>query len=71
LFSATSGYLDDIPTNKIAKYEKDLFLYLDSRASDVLEMLRKKKELTEEVTTKLDAAIKDFTTQFKAGIAGK
>ncbi len=67
-FSATSGYLDDVPTKHIAKYEKELFAYLESNASDLLEMIRKQQEITDEISKKLNEAIQTFTEQFKAGL---
>ena len=47
LFAAINGYLDDIPTNLISKYEKELFEYFDAE-KNILNNLSKHKQLTNE-----------------------
>lgn len=71
LYAATNGYLDDIPTDKISKYEKDLFMYLETQGADVLEAIRKKKELNDEISQKLNIIIKEFTMMFSSSLKNK
>ncbi len=63
LFAATNGYLDNINTKLIKKYENDLFCYLDAQ-KEILEKIRKQKQLNDEIKEELDNAIKEFTNQF-------
>lgn len=67
LFAATNGYLDDIPTNLISKYEKELFEYFDAE-KNILNNLSKYKQLTNESSMELNEAIKQFTKQFVSSL---
>ena len=67
LFAAINGYLDDIPTNLISKYEKELFEYFDAE-KNILNNLSKYKQLTNEFSMELNEAIKQFTKQFVSSL---
>lgn len=67
LFAAINGYLDDIPTNLISKYEKELFEYFDAE-KNILNNLSKYKQLTNESSMELNEAIKQFTKQFVSSL---
>lgn len=67
LFAAINGYLDDIPTNLISKYEKELFEYFDAE-KNILNNLSKHKQLTNESSMELNEAIKEFTKQFVSSL---
>lgn len=60
LYALTNGFLDDVDVEKIKNWEEDFQRYLDSSAKEVLGLIAEAKELTEDVVTKLEKAIKDF-----------
>lgn len=68
IYAATNGYLDDIDVKHIARYEKDFLASITATGLDILRDVRMKKELTEDITKRLNAAIKAFTEQFKASL---
>jgi F-type H+/Na+-transporting ATPase subunit alpha len=66
IYAATSGHLDPLPVNVVQRYERELYTYLDAKHADTLKLVREKKELTDDVKGKLDAALADFDRYFKA-----
>ena len=66
IFAVTNGYLDDVDVPHIRKWERDFLSYLDVSHPAVLEGIRTKKALDEELTGKLKAAIASFKPMFVA-----
>ncbi|MGE3957867.1 MAG: F0F1 ATP synthase subunit alpha [Vicinamibacterales bacterium] len=66
IFAGTNGYLDNIPVGEIRNFEGELYAYLESRAPEVFRGIVEKKQLDDQIKASLNAAIKDFATQFAA-----
>lgn len=64
IYAATTGYLDGIRVDDIARYERDLYTQFDTEHKAVLDELAKTGEITEELKTKLDAALETFAKTF-------
>jgi F-type H+-transporting ATPase subunit alpha len=64
IYAATKGWVDDIPVEKVRQYERELRAHLEANGADVLEAIRDKKELSEEVTKRLEEELKDFAKIF-------
>jgi len=64
IYAGGKGYLDDIAVEDILRFRAELLDYLRASASDVLAGIVKEKKFTEEIETKLNAAIETFKTQF-------
>jgi len=60
LYALTNGYLDDVAVEDVQKWEADFHQYMKDMKSDVLELIKEKKELTEEVEKALKKAIGEF-----------
>ena len=60
LYAAVNGYLDDVPVEKVAEFEERLHKYLGTARKDVMDALRKAKEINAEVEAKLKGAIEEF-----------
>ncbi|MDD5397114.1 MAG: F0F1 ATP synthase subunit alpha, partial [Candidatus Moranbacteria bacterium] len=60
LYALTNGFVDDVEVENIRGWESDFHKYLDSQASDVITLLREKKELSDDVVAVLEKAIKEF-----------
>jgi len=65
IFAATRGYIDDIPTEQIGKFETELQAFIDSSHPGIREELLQKGSLDEE----LEAKIKNIVDEFKAGFS--
>jgi len=60
LYALTNGYLDDVAVEDVQKWEAEFHQYMKDMKSDVLELIKEKKELTEEVEKALKKAIGEF-----------
>src|SRR5438477_5603413 len=66
LFAGMNGFVDAIPVAAIQRYERDLYAFLEAKYAAALTLLREKKELTDDVRAKIDAALTAFGSLFKA-----
>ena len=60
LFAGANGYLDDIEVEAIRRFEVELYRYLDNSKPELLEAIREKKELNDDIKTQLHRALKEF-----------
>ncbi|MEI8314186.1 MAG: F0F1 ATP synthase subunit alpha [Verrucomicrobiota bacterium] len=67
LWAATNGYLDGVEVSAIRKFEVEFLQFLTSKYSSTVELLRTKKELTDEVV----AGLKKAADEFKGIFSGK
>jgi len=68
IYTASKGYLDEIPVSYLAKYEADLLLEMENLHKDILNDILEKKDLTNDITNKLNKVIQEFTERFKTTI---
>jgi len=66
IFSGTKGYLDSIPVDAVQRYEEELLRYMKESKADIMSAIAEKKELDEDLTAKLRAALEDFKGKFQA-----
>jgi F-type H+-transporting ATPase subunit alpha len=66
LFAGTQGYLDEFQVSDIRAFEVGLYKYFASAQSALLEDLTKKKQIDDDVRSKLHAAMKEYAANFKA-----
>ncbi|MED4780313.1 F0F1 ATP synthase subunit alpha [Brevibacillus choshinensis] len=62
IYTATKGFLDDIPVGDVGRFEKELLSYLDSNKPQLLEHIRTTKQLPD--AKELNAAIEEFKKGF-------
>ncbi|MEJ2488420.1 MAG: F0F1 ATP synthase subunit alpha [Sulfurovaceae bacterium] len=66
IFAGTKGYLDDIPVSSITKFESELYVFMDSKYTSVLDDIRTAQKITDESEEALKKAIADFKESFSA-----
>ncbi len=66
LYALTNGFMDDVAVEDLKKWEDDFHQYFKSTASEVLELIDKRKELSEEIVEKLEKAIKEFKEVYQS-----
>ncbi len=59
IFAATQKLLLDIPTQKIGEFEEELLKFVESKHPEVLEEIRSRKEISEELAVKLRQIIEE------------
>ncbi|MCC6477473.1 F0F1 ATP synthase subunit alpha [bacterium] len=60
LWTAGQGFLDDVPNNDIAKFQIDFMKYVRSVGHAILETIRTKKALDDDLTSKMKQMIEEF-----------
>jgi len=66
IYAVVNGFLDDIDVKWIRKWEVDFIAYLEASHPAILDGLRTKKALDDDLTSKLKAAIAAFKPLFQA-----
>jgi len=64
IYAGANGYLDDIPVSAVTKFEAELYPFIESKYPEILEGIRSKQKIDDEVENKLKAALEDFKSQF-------
>jgi len=65
IYCATRGLLDELPIKSIKKFETQFLKYMDGKHSDIVKEIESKKELSDALMKKMDAAITAFKEEFK------
>lgn len=63
-WAGTSGWLDDVPLEKISEFEKGFLEFLEGSYRKVLEKIAKEKTLSDDTIKSLEEAISDFKKTF-------
>jgi F-type H+-transporting ATPase subunit alpha len=68
LFAGTNGFLDEIPVEHVARFERELLELMDLKYEDLLRAIAETKDLSAEITDRLKGVLRPFTDSFKAAI---
>jgi F-type H+-transporting ATPase subunit alpha len=55
----------------IRRFEAELYRHLDNSKPDLLNAIREKRELNDDIKGQLKSALTDFKTRFKGGASGE
>jgi F-type H+/Na+-transporting ATPase subunit alpha len=66
VYAGTGGMLDDLPVEQIRQFETDLYKYLDTSQAGLLQELREKKAMDDQLKAKINTLIKEFKQRFVA-----
>jgi len=64
LYAATSGYVDSLPLEAIGRYERELESFMDGQHAEIYREILEKRELTDDLKKKLNAALDQFKGRF-------
>ncbi len=65
LYVGVNGYLDDVPLDRVKRFEEEWLSALRSEYKFILEEIENKKEITEELEEKIKKAIAEFKSRFR------
>ena len=66
IYAGVNGYLDAIAVNQVGEFEAGLLRLVRDSHADLLEALRTKKEVTDEIGDKLKSVVDDYAKAFAA-----
>ena len=64
IYAGTNGYCDPFPVEVLKKYEKELYAFVDNRYPEIVNELREKKDITDELKEKIDKMLEEFNRYF-------
>ena len=68
IFAGTNGYLDEIPLEHVQRFESEFLETMELKHADLLDAIAVKRELTDEITSKLHGVLEPFAESFKASM---
>ncbi len=66
LFAGTRGFLDEMPLDVLADYEKELYEFIGSRYPEIYQEIKEKQEISPELEEKMKKVFSEFNEEFKA-----
>ena len=66
IFAGGQGFLDDIAVEDIRKFEAELYKFLDASKPEVLNAIREKRELNDDIKNQLKGALEEFKQRFSS-----
>ncbi len=66
IYAATNGYLDDVPVEKVRDFEDAFLSFMRDTKKDILDTIRDKKVLSDELKASMNSAIEQFKQGYKA-----
>jgi F-type H+-transporting ATPase subunit alpha len=68
IYAGTNGFLDEIPAEQVQRYEREMLEMMELKNSDLLAAIAEKKDLTDDIVTRLKTVLRDFTDSFKTSV---
>ena len=66
IFAGGNGYLDDVKVEDVRRFEAEFMKYLDNNKVSLLDGIREKRELNDDLKGQLKTALEEFKRQFKS-----
>ena len=66
LYAGVNGHLDDIEPSEVVKFENEYHAFIEQKYPNLLEGIKSKKKIDDELDEQLQSAIKEFKTIFNA-----
>jgi F-type H+-transporting ATPase subunit alpha len=66
IYAGTRGFIDKLPVESLREYEMELYRTFDDNQANLMQSIREKMEITEDIEAKLKTALTEFTDKFLA-----
>jgi len=70
IFAATQGFVDDLPVGEIRSFEMELYKFMDSAKTQLLQKIATERVLSDSLRSELQSALKEFKEKFMVERAG-
>ncbi|MFQ5606772.1 MAG: F0F1 ATP synthase subunit alpha [Candidatus Zixiibacteriota bacterium] len=68
IWAGANGYLDDVPTSSLARFETEYCEFVKTNFPDLLIGIEKEKALTDDIVSKLEESVVKFKEKFTATV---
>ncbi len=65
IYAGTNGFVDELPLSALKKYEQELYSFIQAKHSEIFGDILKKRELDNDLRSKLTKALQEFKGTFK------
>ena len=66
IFAGAKGFLDDLPTNRVAEFEAELLGHLRDEFPEILDEIREQKQISDELSETMSKVVGNFKKNFVA-----
>jgi F-type H+-transporting ATPase subunit alpha len=70
IWSATNGFVDDVPVANVRHFEAELLKFLDAGGTQLLSALREKRQIDDGVKGLLTSTLEEFKRRYSAQAKG-
>ena len=63
IYAVTNGFVDDYPVEKVKDYEKEQHIFMETKHKDILEAIKKMKEINDDLADKIKKALQQLRDQ--------
>jgi F-type H+/Na+-transporting ATPase subunit alpha len=70
VWAATNGYIDDVPVERVREFEAQFLAFLENAKVGMLDAIRTKKTLDDDLKGQLKSAVEEFKARFASKSAG-
>jgi F-type H+-transporting ATPase subunit alpha len=67
IHAGTAGHLDDLPVETLGEFERALYRFAELRYPEAFKELAEKKEISDDLRSRMDKAIRECRAEFQAG----
>jgi F-type H+-transporting ATPase subunit alpha len=64
IYAGTNAFLDDMPVEQCRQFEAELYKFMDNSKPGILQAIREKKTLDDDLKNQIGAALKEFKQRF-------
>jgi F-type H+-transporting ATPase subunit alpha len=64
LYAGTKGYTDKLPVEALGQFEAELYRHLDEKHPEIIQTIKDKKAITDDLKPKLEGVLKAFAEAF-------
>ena len=69
IYVGVNGFLDELPVDAVQEFEKEFFQFMHTQYPEILEEIREKKALSEELMDRMNRVIAGFAKDFGAAFS--
>jgi F-type H+-transporting ATPase subunit alpha len=66
LYAGVNGFIDDIEPSNVVKFEIEFHQFMENKYSNILNNIKDKNKIDDEIQKELENAIEEFKTIFNA-----
>jgi F-type H+/Na+-transporting ATPase subunit alpha len=66
IYAGTNGFVDDLPVESLKRFEEELYRFVENGHPKILNDIREKKQIDDDLKNSINAMLKEFKSRFTA-----